>query len=361
MATIWLMLSQFVRNHREEIISRCRERVAIRTMPRPTKLEIEHGIPLFLHQLERTLSALNGGGEAAKSAGLHGADLQRRGFTIAQVVHDYGDVCQVITELAMELNAPITTEEFRSLNNCLDNAIAEAVTEYARQREISLVAEDARRANEHLGVIAHELRNHLASATLAFDVLRSGTVGIGGSTGGVLQRSLIGLRDLVDRSLTEVRLNAGIVRSERIVVRPFVEELEVSAMLDAKARGIVLTVQEIDAEIAVHGDRQILASVVANLLQNAFKYTRPHSRVRLNVHANADRVLFDVEDQCGGLPPGSVERLMEPFAQGHPDRSGLGLGLTICARGADALHGALRVSNINQGCVFTVDLPRLPQ
>lgn len=329
-------------------------------MPRPTQTEIERGIPLFLEALERTLLQRNGGAEAAVSAGVHGAELLRHGFTIGQVVHDYGDVCQTITELAMERDAPITTEEFRALNQCLDDAIADAVTEYARQRELIIVAEDTRRSNEHLGIMAHELRNLLASALLAFDVVRSGTVGIGGSTGDVLQRSLIGLRDLVDRSLTQVRLTAGITSPERIALRPFVEEIEVSALLEAKARGVVLTVHEVDPVLAVDGDRQILASIVSNLLHNAFKYTRPHSRVRLHVHASEDRVWFDVEDQCGGLPPGAAERLVQPFEQGHDDRTGLGLGLTICARGVAALHGVLRVRNINQGCVFTVDLPRAP-
>ena len=54
------------------------------------------------------------------------------GFNISQVVHDYGDICQAITEVAVEQNVPITTEEFHTLNRCLDTAIAEAVTEHAR-------------------------------------------------------------------------------------------------------------------------------------------------------------------------------------------------------------------------------------
>jgi hypothetical protein len=353
------MLSQFVTEHRDEIIARCRARVAVRMAPRPTEVELEHGIPIFLRQLEHTLaSELGGQAAAVASASQHGAALMHHGFTIAQVVHDYGDVCQAITQLSIDRHVPITTEEFRALNKCLDNAIADAVTEYERQHEIHLVAEDIRKSNEHLGFIAHELRNVVGSALLAYDVLRTGTVGIAGSTGDVLGRSLVALRDLVDRSLTEVRLIAGVIKAEKIAVAQFIDEIDVSASLDARARGVQLTVTAVAPDLLVCADRQILASVLTNLLQNAFKYTKPHTRVRLHTYATADQVRFEVEDQCGGLAPGVAEQLFAPFAQASADHSGLGLGLAICARGVAALHGAIHVHNANRGCVFTVELPR---
>ena len=204
------MLSEFVRSHRDEIIARCRTRVAERVAPRPTASELEEGIPLFLRELEQALECeLLCSPRPTTAAVRHGEALLRAGFTIAQVVHDYGDTCQTITEIAIERNAPISTEEFRALNRFLDDAIAEAVTEYERQHQIDVVAERARRSNEHLGAFAHRLHDLLRTAVLAYDVLRGGSVGIRGSTGDVLGRSLIGLRDLVDRSLTEVRFNSA--------------------------------------------------------------------------------------------------------------------------------------------------------
>jgi signal transduction histidine kinase len=356
------MLSEFVTQHRNEIIARCRERVAQRMAPRPTQIELEHGIPIFLRQLEHTLvSELGGQPDSVGSASQHGAALLHHGFTIAQVVHDYGDVCQAITQLAIDCDVAITTEEFRALNKSLDNAIADAVTGYERQHEIDLLANDVRKSNEHLGFIAHELRNVLGSALLAYDVLRTGTVGIAGSTGDVLGRSLIALREIVDRSLTEVRLVAGITRPERISVHEFVEDIEVSAALDARARGLQLTVTAVPPDLVLFADRQILASVVSNLLQNAFKFTRPHTRVRLHTKTTGDRVMFAVEDQCGGLAEGLAETLFTPFEQANDDRSGLGLGLAICRRGVAALHGSLSVHNVNQGCVFMVELPRIAE
>lgn len=327
--------------------------------PRATRSEREHGISLFLRELEQALegelrSNLRPG--AATGAVLHGGDLLRRGFTIAHVVHDYGDACQTITELAIEHNAPISIEEFRALNNCLDNAIAEAVTEYARQHELDVVAQGARRSNEHLGLFADELRTLLASAMLAFDALRTGSVGIRGSTGDVLERSLVGLRDLVDRSLTELRLTAGLVRQEYIAVGRFLEDIEASVVLGAHARKLRLTVTEVDPELTLEADRQILSSIISNLLQNAFKYTRPHTHVWLRIHATPDRVLFEIEDQCGGIPPGKCEHLLEPREQQSDDHA----GLAMCVRGVNLLRGAIRVRNQNHGCVFTVDLPRSP-
>src|SRR5579863_8168030 len=120
------MLHQFITENRSEIIDRCRAKIASRPAPRPTDVELEHGVPLFLDQLADTLRlALTTHPAIGKSAAKHGDELLHRGFTIAQVVHDYGGVCQAITELAVETQAPITTKEFQTLNLCLDDAIAE--------------------------------------------------------------------------------------------------------------------------------------------------------------------------------------------------------------------------------------------
>jgi len=144
------------------------------------------------------------------------------GLTVGQVVHGYGDVCQVVTELAVQQKVPISSEDFRLMNLCLDDAIAGAVTEYARQRENAV--ED--RGTERLGVLAHETRNLLNAGTLAFRHIKSGSVGVDGSTGAVLDRCLTGLSELVDRSLADVRLDAGIERLERISVADFLEDVE---------------------------------------------------------------------------------------------------------------------------------------
>jgi signal transduction histidine kinase len=175
----------------------------------------------------------------------------------------------------------------------------------------------------------------------------------------VLGRSLLRLRDFVDRSLASVRLEAGMQNRERIAVAELIEEVEVSAAMHARTHGIRLTVAPPYGDVAVEADRQILASVVVNLLQNAFKFTRPDGHVSLRSFADGDRVLIEVEDECGGLPPGDPRTLFHSFEQRSGDRTGLGLGLAMSHRGVKASGGALHVHDLpGTGCVFTVDLPR---
>jgi len=343
------MLADFLSTNRAAIIEGSRARVAERSFPAPSRPELANGIPVFLDQLGAALRLAESSDvidhvQIANSARRHGADLLRMGLTIAQVVHDYGDVCQTVTELAIEQGATIPGSEFRVLNLCLDDAIAGAVTEYADQRERAI--EEA--GTERLGVLAHELRNLLTTSMLTFGSIRSGRVAPGGSTGVLHGRSLLGLRSLVDRTLADVRLDAGATHAEHICVADFVEEIDVGAQLQAEARGLSFRSSSVSRALTIGGDRHILAAAVSNLLQNAFKFT-----------AKGSRVLFEVEDECGGLPPGKAEELFRPYAQKGVDRSGLGLGLSICRKAAKANGGELYVRDLpGKGCVFTLDLPR---
>jgi signal transduction histidine kinase len=357
------MLGEFLITHREQIIANSRAKVASRAAPRATSVELKTGVPLFLDQListlqieERTASRTSDH-QIGASAAKHGKALYGIGFTAAQVIHDYGDVCQSITELAVELDAAISADEFRTLNRCLDEAMAEAVAEFGRQRELQISGDET----ERLGFFAHELRNLLSNAMLAFEVLKGGSVGVGGSTGALLGRNLVRLRDLIDRSLADVRLKAGIKRREPVVLTQFIEEVEVAATIEAKARGLDLTVTPVPPGVSVEADRQILAAAVANLLQNAFKFTRPGGHVVVRTHADAEHAFIAVEDECGGLA-GGPEDLFALFEQRSKDRSGLGLGLAIARQGVAANGGTINAHNIpGRGCIFTIDLPRLPE
>ena len=373
------MLHKFLTENRADLIERCRIKVARRSAPRVTQAELTHGIPLFLDQLIKTLkvertsepmqsrkvSGPAGGGtigmsEMGATAALHGRELLQQGFRVDQVVHDYGDLCQAITDLAFERKAPIEIDEFRTLNRCIDNGIADAVTEYSYQRYSVAIDNGAQALNERLGFLAHELRNYIHTATLAFTAIKGGKVGVTGSTGAVLERSLIGLRTLIDRSLADVRVSAGIPpRHEPVSLAEFVDQIGVSASLEAHARECKFTISDVDERLAVEADRDMLLSALGNLLQNAFKFTAHGTEVTLHAYAVADRILIDVEDHCGGLPPGSADRMFLPFTQHGADKTGLGLGLAICRRTVEANHGVLRVRDVpGSGCVFTIDLPR---
>lgn len=374
------MMHEFLSAHREPLIALCQAKVAERAAPKATAHELVHGIPMFLDQLIKTLrieqgvdpmqsrkvSGISGGGNAVTSemgeaAAQHGRELLEGGSTVEQVVHDYGDLCQAITDLACEVNAPIDIDEFRTLNRCLDNGIAVAVTEYNYQRDFVVAEKSAEMVNERLGFFAHELRNLLNSATLALTAIQTGEIGVNGATGAVLNRSLVGLRNLIDRSLSEVRMTAGMPVYNRLFsLSDFIAEIKVSASLEAQVKECGLNVSEVDPRLAVDADRDLLSSAVGNLLTNAFKFTHPHSDVTLNAYASADRIHIDVEDNCGGLPAGDAEKMFQPFTQADDDdRTGLGLGLAISRRSVAANKGNLSVRDMpGEGCVFTIDLPR---
>jgi signal transduction histidine kinase len=352
------MLKEFIAVNRDEIIRRCRAKVARRSMPPVTPAEIDHGVPLFLDQLVDVLRTHGSSTATIRTTSvLHGHDLQLQGLTVGQVVHDYGDVCQSITELAMETDAPISADDFRNLNRCLDDAIASAVTEFGRERGQS--HEERETANlERLGFFTHELRNLTHTAMVALDVLQVGNVGVNGSTGAVLRRSLVGLTTLIDKSLAEVRLTRGVQNRESFSVSAFIEEIAAAAELDARNHALTLTVTAAE-DVWIEADRRSLAAVMQNLLQNAIKFTKPHSTVMLRVRSTPDRVLIDVEDECGGLPVRDATELFEAFEQRSADRSGLGLGLAFCRWAVQANHGVISARTVpGKGCVFTVDLPR---
>ena len=287
---------------------------------------------------------------------LHGRALRLQALSVDEVVHNYGDVCQSVTELALETDAPISTDDFRTLNRCLDDAIAGAVTEYGRARHESS-SEHGSGQQDRLDFFAQELRNLTGTAVMAFEVLKTGNVGVAGSTGQVLHRSLVRMTHLVERSLAEVRLTQGVEQRETFLVAAFIHELAADAVLAASAKEITLTVEPVADAIAIAGDRQVLTAVLHNVLQNAFEFTRPNSSVTLRVVGRGERVLIEVEDECGGLP-GRVDHLFRPFEQRRVDRTGLGLGLAFCRWAVESNHGVISTRNLpNKGCVLIVDLP----
>ncbi|MDM0066013.1 sensor histidine kinase [Variovorax sp. J31P207] len=371
-------MHRFLYNHRDELIERCKAKVARRPRREATAAQLANGVPIFLDQLTRTLEAQENGevdesfrisgaavggatalSEMGLSAAAHGKELLALGFSVDQVVHDYGDLCQAITDLAVELDAPFSVDEFRTLNRCLDNAIADAVTEFGIWRDASVALQQTADENERLGVLVHELRNYLHTATLAFTVLESGKVPIGGATGAVLKRSLTSLAALLNLSLSQVRGTAEASQETAFSVASFVAEAKNGASLGASARGCTLSVRDVDAALAISGNRERLLAALANLLQNALKFTHADSEVTLSAHAEGDYVLVDVEDHCGGLPPGAASRIFQPFVQVGENKTGLGLGLSIARRSVEADGGVLTVRDVpGTGCVFTIKLPR---
>ena len=294
------------------------------------------------------------------TATAHGKELLGLGYTVDQVVHDYGDLCQAITDLAVERDAPFSVDQFRTLNRCLDNAIADAVTEFSLQRDITVAHRQSAEENERLGMLVHELRNFVHTAKMSLTALESGRVPLAGATGGLLKRSLNGLSGLLDRAVSEVRAKAGApAEVQTFSLASLVADARNIGTLAATARGCGFTVPAVDPVLGITGNREHLLAALVNLIQNAFKFTHPTTEVTLHAYGEADRVMVDVADHCGGLPPGFAESMFRPFSQGNSDRSGLGLGLSIARRSVEADRGTLTVRDVpGTGCVFTMSLPR---
>jgi len=352
------MLHEFITTYRDKIIARARGKLTDRPWPLVSTSELEHGVPLFLTQLTETLRWETtptpfSQKAIAASAVKHGRELRALGFNISQVVHDYGDICQAITEVAVEQHLPITSGEFHTLNRCLDTAIAEAVTEHARLTADLRSTEEIERS----GQLAHEIRDIVSTALLAFHMLKRGTVAINGSTGTVLGRSLMSLRDLVDNTLSDVRIAANIQRSERVSVTAFLSEIAIAAHLQAESRAVQFALDEGDPRLSVDADPQLLASAVMNLLNNAFKYTHAGGRVVLRGLSKDRRVRIEVEDECGGIPDGTDDPFKAFADRRKNDRTGLGLGLSIARKAVRMQGGDIHFRNLpGKGCVFAIEV-----
>jgi hypothetical protein len=213
-----MILHEFLTTNRQLLISCCRAKVANRFEPTETPATFDHGVPLFLQQLVETLreeestTLRSHDSQPApaptaigRAAALHGAELLRRGFSIDQVVHDYGDVCQCVTALAVEQEVSISTDEFRTLNHCLDSAIADAVVSFGSARQIS-IDRQAETLHQRLVAFSAEHRRLVDIAIQSLTAVKTGNIGISGATGTLLAHALEELRSLTDRTLPEIVL-----------------------------------------------------------------------------------------------------------------------------------------------------------
>jgi signal transduction histidine kinase len=363
------MLYEFLIKERESILAQCKQATLENLGAKQTSVLMEDGLPVIFDQLVEVLrrdhtfgigpesgqDAADNRTSATKAAKDQGKEYLRLDYTVSEVVHSYGALCQAITGTASHKNFKITSTEFRHLNLALDTAIAEAVTEFQKvQTEAVSVAEVKR-----LGFLAHELRNSLMSASLALEMIESGGVGIRSATSSVLGRSLQRMKELIDTSLTEVRLRIEpVAHMQRVRVGDIISDVEATATRDAQNKNLRLVFDSPGA-IELDVDRQLIVSALANLVQNAIKFTRPESVITVRTQEAGNRVLLEVEDECGGIKEEKIEELFRPFTQQDLDRTGVGLGLAISRKAIELNNGTLSAHNhTGKGCVFTIDLPK---
>jgi len=240
----------------------------------------------------------------------------------------------------------------------------EDITE--RRARADTLREGSRRKDEFLAMLAHELRNPLGPITHAIHLLRRGG-GDAPKLYEMIERQTVRLVRLVDDLLDVARISRGLIELKKApvdlaaIVRQAAEGSR--ARIDQRQHELVLSLPE--APVYVDGDAVRLEQVVANLLENAIKYTNPGGRIAVTLtEANGDAVL-SVSDTGVGLEPETLDRIFDLFAQVDSSLAraggGLGLGLTLVRRVLE-MHGGrieARSAGVGKGSEFVVRIPLL--
>jgi signal transduction histidine kinase len=285
----------------------------------------------------------------------HGAQRLRLGFDVAEVVREYGLMHKSIIELARERDVSIDSREQETLAAWLNVGIATSVAEYVARRD----AEYQRQSTEHLGFIAHEVRNPLAAARMALQLLRRSEGEQRARTLETADRNLRRAADVIDGVLTQAFLKLGVPPNlEPISLASLLDDVVADYRAEAEIRDITISAH-VDEPETLRADRRLLRSAVTNLVHNAVKFSKAGTSVGIRTRRQGERVVIEVADSCGGLPSGRSEELFAPLVQKNMDRSGVGLGLAIARQAVEAHRGTIAVRNEpGVGCVFTIELPQ---
>lgn len=355
-----MRLHELLTAKRDEIMQRWKEQVrgtlAMEAIP---TVELVDHLPQFVDEIIATLSAgaqtppAEPSTEVSATAAEHGTQRLRLGFSLDSVIREYGALRDALLWTAVGAGIVPNLDEIQLIFDCIITGIAHAVSEYTYQRD----AELRRQANEHFAFIAHELRNPLASAAMAFQQLKESGAMPELRAVAILERGIHRTAELVDQTLQTARVASGIeLRRQVTTLGALFADVELGALPEAQAKGIELRVTATGAD-RLDVDVRLIGSAVGNLVRNAVRYSHG-GVVELRGHVLNGRAIIEVEDCCGGLEPGKVESLFTPFVRLDKTQTGFGLGLAIAKQAAEAHGGTIRVQNLpTKGCVFILEIP----
>jgi len=250
----------------------------------------------------------------------------------------------------------------------------ELEAEIAERRRAEAVAKDAiarlrdadRRKDEFLAMLAHELRNPLAPIGSAVEVLREDAdpQRVRWAVG-VIGRQLDQMRRIVDDLLDVARIMSGrfTLRREPLHLASVLTEAIERSQPAMQARDHTFSYEPAKTPLTVEGDRVRLVQAVANLLDNAAKYTPTRGRITLSVQQRAGQAQVTVDDNGIGMQASAIDDLFSLFVQGrrNPDRAdgGLGLGLALVRRIVDLHGGSVTAASAGPGTgsTFRISLP----
>ena len=358
-----MRLHEFLQSQQDAIIDRWKADVLRTSAPLAvSSLELVDHMPQFLREVIAALreaaglAPINVVTDARVTAAEHGAQRLRLGFSLDAVVREYGALRDAMVASALASGAEISFAELQVIFNCVIPGIAGAVSEYALQRD----AELARQANEHFAFVAHELRNPLSSAMMAFHLLKEREqLPSGARTMLALERGLERSIELIDKTLQIARMASGVeLNREWTTLAQIFEDVEMSAASEAQSKEIGLRVVLDEPAARLHIDVRLVRSALGNLLRNAVKYTSAGGHVELHGRLSGGHALIEISDTCGGMPPEKIEAAFAPFVRLNQKESGYGLGLAIAKQAVEAHGGTIRVQNApGKGCTFSVELP----
>ncbi len=352
------MLDSFIEANRSEIVGHCLRELQLRYPDRADE-DLGYGFDGFIDEVisalredARDSSGTGNTAFGAATAAAHATARKRQGFDLSRVIHDYGLVCDSITEALKEHDEQPSAREFQILNRCIDEAVSQAAEAFWSEAH----EDDQEKKAVRLGFLAHEIRNAVSSASMAFELIRYGRVASDGRTAEVVRRGLARISKLVDRTLLEARLSVEVVaRREWFRLSDMLEQVVAGAVPEREIRVELFA----DPGLEIEADFNLLDSAISNLVQNAIKFSHDGGVVAVRATRAAEAVTIAIEDRCGGLADSNHERLFEPFYRGSSDRPGAGLGLAIARRAVEAHGGTLEARNMpGIGCVFSIVLPR---
>ena len=354
-----MLLHEFMSGHRDEILSACELELRQRHAAKSDGLDDQ--IALFFDEMLRAIQRDQGVPESfsplpagSATAARIGEERQRAGISVNQVPVVFAAISQAVAKTGEKYDLTLSAEEYKLLNRCLDTGVATSIERFWNQETDS----KNRMLTESFGFIAHELRNALGNAHMAFRLLRAGGLDIHGKTAEILASNLQRMEALVAQGLGSMKLQVGVEPTlEPVNLTAALRKLVASAIPD---RGIEVAL-EADEPVWVAADELLLTSAVSNLVHNAVKFSPVNATVKVRAVAEPRSARIEVEDQCGGLQTEPSEIFKPYVKQREGNRSGTGLGLSIAKRAVEAMHGELSVAN-NPGhhCTFIARFPLCP-
>jgi PAS domain S-box-containing protein len=246
-------------------------------------------------------------------------------------------------------------------------AVAAFVDITAQKMAAESLKLEAHHKDEFLAVLAHELRNPLATIQSGLELMKTGAGASSGfaATRATMERQMRHVVRLIDDLLDVARIGSGKLelRTEPVAVQEIVEAAIELSRSEMEGNGHLFRCDLPPDALYVEADRVRMIEVIGNLLHNAAKYTPAGGEIALAVGAELDKVQVRVTDNGVGIAPEALSGIFAMFSQAEGSRSqrkgGLGVGLALARRIVD-LHGGMLCAHsdgLGQGSTFTVCLP----